>query len=184
MAPKTHPTPPAPPTATPPAATVGTPPKDETYDWDSLLSAAPMVAAPAPTYAAGTTIDVLAEIPKGIRQRAEHSLSETVKAFKTAAEKGTNVKNVIPPWQLQPVGTVAMGEKFKALVTRYCRYRPEPENGKAGIEFQEFGTPNGQLTVRAGEPKEFPIGENGKPVLCVRFVVKPFEARKDTKAVK
>lgn len=186
-------------------------PKAETpsFDWSAL---AVPVAAPAKKAAGtgnvGAKTDVLTDTHEMIRQRAEEALTITCQRRAEAVAKGTKVENVDPAWQTQPVASEKMGQEFKRLLVRYCKYRPAataekpiPFRGETRIGEGESitvtPTPEGQLTPRVGDPTFFVLID-GKAVafkddqsdeikatkfLGVRYVVTPFQARKDTKAV-
>lgn len=178
------------------------------FDWAALA-----VPVAAPTKKAdpsnvGSKTDVLTDTHEMIRMRAEESLTITCQRRAEAVAKGTKVENIDPAWQTQPVGTDAMGAEFKRLLVRYGKYRPAatpekpiPFRGETRIGEGESvtvtPTPEGQVTVRCGDPALFVLID-GKAVaakddqsdevkattfLGVRYVVTPFQARKDPKAI-
>lgn len=186
-------------------------PKAETpsFDWSAL---AVPVAAPAKKAAGpgnvGAKTDVLTDTHEMIRMRAEEALTITCQRRAEAVAKGTKPENIDPAWQTQPVATDKMGAEFKRLIVRYCKYRPAataekpiPFRGETRIGEGESvtvtPTPEGQITPRVGDPSLFVLID-GKAVaakddqpdevkattfLGVRYVITPFQARKDTKAV-
>ena len=152
-------------------------------DWGTLASVIPLAADTTP---AGRTINVIAEIPEPIRQRAELSLAENTRRVAVHAAKIGTRARVNYRWDLQQVATVKMGEKFAAALVRYSKYRP----ANVAIPHREAGTPDGQVTARCGAPAWFKLSTAGEAVPCsnndegaflgVRYSVMPFEQRKAT----
>lgn len=153
-------------------------------DWATLPEPIPMPSKVAFT---GFTVDVIAKVPAIIRERAEKSLAiNTVRVAKAASSDAKRAR-VDYLWDIQPVPTKERGEEFKALITKYAKYRPESDD----LAYADPVSPKGQVTVRCGDPAYYAKAEDGTyfmpalttpdAFLAVRYSVRPLEQRTATK---
>lgn len=156
------------------------PPQDE---WAALPAAVPM---PAKKAAPPVRPNVLETVPDPIRERLEQSLALSCKAKAKAAASSAKRPRIDYDWQLQPVSDVDQGKRFIGHCAKYAKYRPT----NTTIPHRQDGTPDGQITVRTGDPLFFIATDKGYDVapdakaegafLAVRFSARPFENRNDT----
>lgn len=154
------------------------------FTWDDLR---PPVLSPLTAVNSSIKATILDTTPEPIRQRAERSLFENALRVTAASSSSSARPRVDYRWDVQPVPTTEKGAEFAKLIIRYAKYRPE----NANIPFAAPGVLMGQVTARCGNPSWFRTDDKGVAThalshedgafLGVRYSVRPFEARKDTK---
>lgn len=178
---------PATPPADPPAEGTqeqgGSPLPKELPDWSTLAAPVVMATRQGPS---AIKVNVLETVPEPIRQRAEASLTINVERVKAASKSAAKRARVDYHWELQQVPTMAMGEGFTKLITKYAKYRP----AEGEIPHASGNSPRGQVTARCGAVGHFRKTADGEYEACaatadgafigLRYSVRPFENRKDT----
>lgn len=185
MTPKPHPpnAPTSGQTATEPEQP-GSPLPKELPDWSALTAPVVMPNKQSP---AGITVNVLESVPAPIRERAEASLTINVERVKAQANSKAKRPRIDYHWQLQPVPDTATGEQFAKLLGKYAKYRPS----EGDIPHAGPTSPKGQVTARTGNVGSFRKTADDTYEACdataegaflgLRFSVRPFEQRSDTR---
>lgn len=185
MAPKQTPTPP--PAGAPPADAPeipGSPLPKELDEWAELPAPVAMANKQGPS---SITANVLETVPDVIRQRAEASLAINTERVAKVQGSTAKRKRIDYHWDLQPVKDQAQGERFSQAITKYAKYRPS----EGTIPHAATTSPRGQVTARCGNPGYFKQVAEGEYEACaataegaimgIRYSVRPFEQRSDTR---
>ena len=180
--PNTRATPDAPQTPSEPATGTAAAAAPE-FDWGTLAAPVPM---PERKPFQGVKVFVVNTVPEPIRVRAELSLAVNQKKVADKTDSSASRKRVDYHWDVQPVATSRMGEKFSQLIVKYSKYRPSD----APIPHAHPDSPKGQVTARVGTPMHYVNTGDTEPQACdattegaylgVRYSVRPFERRNST----
>lgn len=152
----------------------------EADPWATLPEPVPMPSKYTP---ANGKVDVIADVPQVIRQRAETSLATNAARLLKTADSTAQRPRVDYHWDVQKVTDTKQGQDFADHLTRYGKYRPVRDD----IPFADAGSPQGQVTARCmpaqyyctdadGDVVSSDAGDDGA-FLGIRYSVRPFEQR-------
>lgn len=154
------------------------------FNWDTLK--APIVA-PSAVKATPTPSDVIASTPEGIRKAVEKLLAVNILRETAAAKSTAQRPRIDYVWNLQEVPDKDTAEQFIKKVRRYCKGRPMSHT----IPHKEVVSPAGEITARFSGTQHYRPTDDGaveeceatdpKAMLCVRYSVRKFQARSDSK---